>query len=96
MLLRCSAAFAIVAGGQARGAPEAAAYPPLKDRGKEYFVRASARLMDELQATREQITARIKAEVDAQQRAAAAAPNRKAYADNVMQPCLAALDASGM
>jgi hypothetical protein len=96
MLLRCSAAFAIVANEQARGAPGAAAYPALKDRGKQYFVRASARLMDELSLTREQIAARLKAEVESQQRAATSATNPKAYVDGVMQPCLTALDASGL
>jgi hypothetical protein len=96
MLLRCSAAFAIVASEQARGAPGAAAYPDLRTRGKEYFVRASARLMDELQLDRTQIAARLKAEVEAQQKAAMEAANPKAYVEGVLQPCLAALDTSGL
>ena len=96
MLLRCSVAFALVAGQQQRGDPLALGYPPLKDRAKEYFARASAQLMDELQLSREQIEARARGEATAQQRAAAAAPDRKAYLDGVMQPCLAALEASGL
>lgn len=47
MLLRCSAAFALVAAGQDIANAEALQYPPLQDRGKEFFVRASARVMDE-------------------------------------------------
>jgi hypothetical protein len=96
MLLRCSAVFQIVASEQARGAPGANAYPPLKDRGKEYFVRAGARLMDELQLSEEQFRARIRAEVESQQKAATEAADPKAYVDSVMQPCLVALDASGL
>jgi hypothetical protein len=96
MLLRCSVAFALVAGQQQRGDPLAAGYPALAARGKEYFARANARLMDELQLTREQLEARVRGEVAAQQQAAAQASDRKAYVDSLMQPCLVALDASGL
>ena len=96
MLLRCSAALALAAGQQQAGDPIAATYPPLAQRGREYFVRASARLMDELHLTREQIEARVRAEAGAQQQAAAAAPDRKAHLDSVLQPCLGALDSSGL
>ena len=96
MLLRCSAAFAIVAGEQARGVPAAKAYPDLQLRGKEYFVRASAQLMDELHLTREQIAAHVRAEVAAQQDAAAKAADARLYRDGVLQPCLQSLDASGL
>src|SRR5690606_42148805 len=47
MLLRCSAAFALIAYRQETGDPEVQQYPPLKERGSEFFVRASARVMDE-------------------------------------------------
>ena len=96
MLLRCSAAFAIVANQQARGVPAAKAYPDLQARGKEYFVRASAQLMDQLHLTREQIAARLRTEVAAQQQAAASASDPKAYVDGVIQPCLQSLAASGL
>ncbi len=49
MLLRCSAAFAMVAFGQGNGNQEALQYPPMAERGKEFFVLASARVMDEAQ-----------------------------------------------
>jgi len=47
MLLRCSAAFALIVYRQQAGDADVAQYPPLKERGGEFFVRASARVMDE-------------------------------------------------
>ncbi|MES2699004.1 MAG: hypothetical protein V4647_05280 [Pseudomonadota bacterium] len=47
MLLRCSAAFALVANRQLSGEEWALAYPPLAEQGREFFVRATARLADE-------------------------------------------------
>jgi hypothetical protein len=96
MLLRCSAAFAIVAGEQARGMAPALAYPPLGERGREYFVRSSVRLMDELKLPRQEIEASLRAEVETLQQASAAAANPAGYLDGVMQPCLSALEASGL
>ena len=96
MMLRCSAAFATLAGEQARGDPGAVAYPPMKARGREYFVRATAQLMDALHLTREQIADRVRAEAAAQQHARAAAADPAAYVQGVLQPCLAGLEASGL
>ena len=96
MLLRCSAVFAVVASEQARGAPSSNAYPPLGERGREFFVRSGARLMDELGLSREGLAARLTAEVELLQRNAAAADNPAAYVDSVMQPCLAYLQANGL
>lgn len=96
MQLRCAAAFAIVAGDQARGDPAALAYPPLKNRGQEFFVQVGAQLMDALHFTREQLADRVQAEVAVQRRAKAAAADPKAYTDGVLQPCLAGLEASGL
>lgn len=47
MLLRCSATFALVAFRQEAGVDWALALPPMGERGREFFVRASALLMDE-------------------------------------------------
>ena len=96
MLLRCSAAFAIVADEQQRGLASARAYPPLAERGREYFVRAGARLMDELGLSREQLQARLQAEVRAIQLGSTEADDPAVYLDGLMQPCLAALEASGL
>ncbi len=56
MLVRCSAAFALVANGQENGSAEALRYPDLRERGSEFFVRAGARLMDEAGLDRGQLT----------------------------------------
>jgi hypothetical protein len=95
MLLRCSAAFAIVASEQQRGVASAAAYPPLAERGREYFVRASVRLMDDLKLSRDQVEASLRSEVQGLQKTSGEAADPAAYLDSVMQPCLSALGASG-
>lgn len=62
MLVRCSAAFAIVANGQANGNSNALRYPDMAERGREFFVRASAKVMDEAGLSREEISAALSAE----------------------------------
>ncbi len=96
LLLRCSAAFAIVAGDQQRGVASALAYPPLGERGREYFVRSSVRLMDDLALTRAQVEASLRAEVEALRRTLQEGGDPAANLDSVMQPCLSALEASGL
>ncbi|EDL49497.1 hypothetical protein [Erythrobacter sp. SD-21] len=86
--LRCSAAFGIVAHGQANGDEVALQYPPLNERGKEFFVRAGARLMDELGLDRDGIQALVSAE-------AQRLWDEDAIGD-VMPACLLLLDASGV
>lgn len=63
--LRCSAAFAMVAAGQAKGEADSLAFPPLAKRGREYFVRVAARVMDETGVTREQLQALLLREATA-------------------------------
>ena len=46
--------------------------------------------------TREQVEASLRGEVEALQRASDEAPDRAAHLDDVMQPCLSALEASGL
>ena len=62
MLLRCSAAFALVAYRQQANDPNYAQYPPLKERGGEFFVQASARVMDEAGLDRPAISAALENE----------------------------------
>src|SRR5690606_35901238 len=62
MMLRCSAAFALVAFRQETHDPSVQQYPPLKERGSEYFVRASARVMDEAGLDRPAISALLQTE----------------------------------
>lgn len=83
MGLTCAGAFALVAAGQARGDPAVAQYPPLAQRGREWFVRLAAQLMDD--AGLDQAGVRAAAE-------AAAAPLRRGGVGAVMPSCLKALD----
>ncbi|TRD11010.1 hypothetical protein FGU71_03515 [Erythrobacter insulae] len=46
-VVRCSAAFALVSFGQGNGNEDALKWPKLEPRGREFFVRSLARLMDE-------------------------------------------------
>ena len=64
-LLRCAAAFALVARGQADGDAAAKAWPDLTTRGREFFVRAMAQLMDETGSDRAAITALAQTEAQA-------------------------------
>jgi len=83
MGLTCASAFALVAAGQARGEPGMTQYPPLAARGREYFVRLAAQLIDD--AGLDQAGVRAAAE-------AAAAPLRRSGVAPVMPACLRALD----
>lgn len=86
--LRCGVVFAMGSKMQRDGKPAAVAWPPLATRGKEYFVRVFARLMDDTGANRDQLSAMAGVEAAALQddRAVAAA----------MPRCLALLDAAGV
>lgn len=62
MLLRCSAAFALVANRQAEGDEAALAFPAMAGQGRAFFVRAAAQVMDEAGLDRAAITAALEAE----------------------------------
>lgn len=91
--LRCGVAFGLVAGYQDRKDERGDAYPAMEPRGKEFFVRTTARIMEDERFTRDVVTALIGSEL--------------AYFDNgseegyrsiesIMPACLALLDASGI
>ena len=87
--LRCSAAFAVVAQGQANGNAAAQAYPDLSQRGREYMVRNMARLMDQASLDRTGVSRLLSAQVQQlwdEEDAIAA----------IMPPCLSLLDATGL
>ena len=86
--LRCSAAFALVAERQGKGDPAALEYPPMGERGREFFVRSGAQLMDQAGLTRATIEERLRAE--------AGAILADGSLDEIMPPCLLLLDASGL
>lgn len=85
--LRCGVVFALGARLQADRAPVAARWPALGTRGKEYFVRVTARLMDDTGASRETISALAMRHVPALTDPAAVAA--------AMPGCLPLLEASG-
>ena len=85
--LRCGVVFALGARLQADNSPLAASWPALGTRGKEYFVRVTARLMDDTGASRETLSAMAMRHVPA-----LADPTATAAA---VQECLPLLDASG-
>lgn len=84
--LRCSAAFAVGAVLQSRG--EGADWPALATRGREYFVRVSAQLMDQTGRTREQVAEELTAQ--------AQELRDPAVLGAAMPPCLLLLEASGV
>ena len=86
--LRCSVAIAMAAEQQRMGSAEDKSWPDLTTRGREYFVRSMAQLMDETGATREGIALYARPEVEALKQ-----PGRLA---EVMPACLVMLDASGL
>lgn len=88
MLLRCSAAFALVANRQAAGDREAQAYAVPADKAREFFVRSSAQVMDEAKLDEAAIAQALRREAEDLLKPGALAA--------IMPPCLAALNASGI
>ena len=86
--LRCSAAFALVAYDQERGVASAQQWPAIDPRGREYFVRTMAKLMDETGIDREAAAELVRLEA---QRLLDAGE-----VDAVMPACLTLLEASGI
>ena len=91
--LTCSAVFAIVASDQARGQDTALAYPPLKVRGREYFVRFGARTIDRTGASRDAVKVLLESEVERLQKLAAATGDPQGTLARTIGPCLPRLDA---
>ena len=87
-LLRCAVAFAMVSGAQANGDAEAMKWPELGTRGREFFVRAMAQLMD--------ATGRDRAAIGALASTEAQALTTNDEVGKIMPSCLLMLDASGV
>lgn len=82
--LRCAALFSVVSAEQARqGARD---WPPITQRGREFFVRISARAMDAGKLDRPALQALMRGEV--------AAVRKSETRAALKAPCLAMLDAS--
>lgn len=86
--LRCGVAFALGARKQAEGDPAAGRWPPLGERGREYFVRVTAKLIDETGGSREAIAALARREIPALQKEGAL--------QAALPQCLPLLEASGL
>ena len=86
--LRCAAAFALVERDRANGTSAYGTYPDLKVRGKEFFVRTAARVMDETGSTREQVQQLLQGEAEEL--------SQSDRLREVMPACLLLLDASGL
>lgn len=87
-ILRCSAAFALVSHGQANGNEAAQKWPALGERGKEFFVRALAGLMDDAGLNRDGVSQLVSAEAQRLWDAG--------EVQQVMPACLLMLEASGL
>lgn len=85
--LRCGVVFALGARMQADNSPLAAGWPALGTRGKEYFVRVTAQLIDDTGASREVLAAMAMRQLRALGNPAAVA--------GAMPGCLPLLEASG-
>jgi hypothetical protein len=85
-LLRCAAAFALVARSQAQGDAAANEWPDLTTRGREFFVRALAQLMDETGRDRDAIAKLANAE--------AQDLNTSGDVPKIMPSCLLLLEAA--
>lgn len=92
--VNCAVVFGVIASEQQRGAPGADRFPPLAERGKEFFVQVGARLIDEQRLTRDQARARFEARAMTVQGDLAAAPDPAARLREIAVPCLTLLDAA--
>lgn len=64
MLVRCSAAFALLTNRQESGEEWALAYPLLGARGQEFFIAATSRVITEAQLADEHIEYLLRAEAE--------------------------------
>lgn len=87
-LVRCSAAFALVSFGQENGNADVQKWPAIDPRGREFFVRALAQVMDDTGMERDAVAGIVQAEA---QRLL-----DEAQVDAVMPACLTMLEASGV
>ena len=90
--LRCAAAFAVVASEQQRGEKAALGYPPLTWRGKEYFVRVAAQVMDQTGLARDAVRGLLVQDVAEMQQQAGAIADPDGEIKLVIRPCLDRLE----
>lgn len=87
-LLRCAAAFALLSRAQEAGEEASQKWPELGDRGREFFVRALAQVMDQSAMGREEISQATGDEAQKIQ--------QTGELDKIMPACLLMLENSGV
>ncbi|WP_374528930.1 hypothetical protein [Novosphingobium sp.] len=92
--VNCAVVFGIIASEQQRGAPGADAYPPLAERGKEFFVQVGARLIDEQHLNQDQAREYFQSRAKSLQNELASASDPKQRLDALAGPCINLLDAA--
>lgn len=85
--VRCSAIFALLARDQNLKLPEAAAYPPMEDKGKAFFMDTGMRLFAERKVEPGTVRAFFEGEVDKFQGEVASAKDPKAHFDAAFRSC---------
>ncbi|MBY6218810.1 hypothetical protein [Qipengyuania aquimaris] len=91
--LRCGVVFGIVDGYQSRNDERALAYPTIAPRGREFFVRTTAKIMEDERFTRPVIVSHV-----GRQMASLETDGEHDFEaiDEIMPACLSLLDASGL
>lgn len=92
--VRCAVVFGLIAGGQEQGSADALAYPPMEERGREFFVQVGARLIDERGLTTEQVAGVLLDQANALIDQAQASHDPEGAMRSVAEPCLVLLDAT--
>jgi len=87
-VIRCSAAFALVAARQDNGDEAALQWPRLDQRGREFFVIGLAGIMDQHSLDRTAVTRLVREE--------SVRINEAGDLDEIMPACLLMLNASGL
>ncbi len=92
--LRCSALFAIIASEQMRGVESALRLPMLDYRGREFFVRTGAKVIEEAGIPREAVARLMEDEVARLQQQAMSRENPDVVMAEAMTACQPLLDAA--
>lgn len=87
--LRCGVAFALVQNGKVAGDASVQDYPEPGERGREFFVRTTAQLMEQTGANREAVGMLVIREVKSLK-------NNPQALREIMPACMMMLDASGL
>lgn len=88
--LRCGVVFGTITAAQDRGDEDALAFPPMKERGREFFVRTMAKLMDDENLDRDQVKALVMGQIEE-----IVETNTTDVADE-MPACMLMLEAAGL